>query len=270
MSSNDGESPQTDGEVICSEVVGPDGVQNATLESANAKLLHRVQLLEQELVERNKECASLRTENRVMQSYNSVLKATQGELLRIQKTCVELQTSNAAMALKLRELEVARSKAEHKEKMDAIRKKLDDEHHHTTAGPSTQLSSSSTYGLGQSATATPQPQSGTSNKMGGIVPTAYGSEVVLAPTAISSLGFATNPRGTVQPSSKQPNPSVSELGAGHLPSTSPYQPHDETDEVNHLLSMVGDAAAHDTKKQQMDMNDEDELFARFAALQQRR
>jgi hypothetical protein len=160
------------------------------LRAINKTLLHRVQLLEQELVDRNKECSTLRTENRVMQSYNTVLKATQGELLRLQKTCVELQNSNAEMALKLREIEAARSKAEHKEKMDALRRRLDGPLHSQSstleAPPSSSLhqthqtfqSPSAAVGLGQQSL------------MGGIVPTTYGSEVLLAPTAISSLGFA--------------------------------------------------------------------------------
>jgi hypothetical protein len=212
------------------------------LRAINKTLLHRVQLLEQELVDRNKECSTLRTENRVMQSYNTVLKATQGELLRLQKTCVELQNSNAEMALKLREIEAARSKAEHKEKMNALRRRLDEPLH----------SQSSTLEAPPAAVGLGQPSS-----MGGIVPTTYGSEVLLAPTAISSLGFANSSRNNTATQRQQEPPQQ-------------QQPYDEIDEVNHLMSMVGDAAAHDATKQQMDMDDEDELLARFAALQRRK
>jgi hypothetical protein len=230
------------------------------LRAINKTLLHRVQLLEQELVDRNKECSTLRTEHRVMQSYNTVLKATQGELLRLQKTCVELQNSNADMALKLREIEAARSKAEHKEKMNALRRRLDEPLHSQSstleATPSSSLhqtfqSPSAAVGLGQQSL------------MGGIVPTTYGSEVLLAPTAISSLGFANSSRNNTATQRQQEPPQ-------HQQQLRPPQPYDETDEVNHLMSMVGDAAAHDATKQQMDMDDEDELLTRFAALQRRK
>lgn len=236
-------------------------------------LLRKVQLLEKELTERNQECASLRTENRVMHSYSQVLKTTQGELLRLQHTCTELQASNASMATSLRDMQLVQSKAEHKDKMDAIRRKLDEDIGHHASGASKALPLSVA--------------SSSSSGIGGMVPMTHGgSEVVLPGTsAISSLGFASSTRVGAASSGKTslsvPPPAAATYGGYDPHATRTPQPtttnvpllrlpNDDTDAVNHLLAMVRDADAHDTRKQQMDMDDEDGLLARFAALQQRR
>lgn len=217
-------------------------------------LLHRIQILEQELTARNRECAELRTENRVLQSHSKVLTSTQGELLREQEKCARLQAANEALTGRVRQLESAQSKLEHVERMNALRRQLDHDNTMTSGGGDAAVahasSSTTTEGVGRAT-------------MGGVVAMSHGTEIVLAPSAISSIGFASSTRGAAaQPFRRQEYNLAS-------PQMQPHDDASEEDQVARLLDMAGVAVIHDQRREALEAGDDEELMARFTALQRK-
>lgn len=136
--------------------------------SGDASLLKRVQLLEDELRQRNADCAALMTENRVLKSHSEALKEAQRTVLLLQDQATRLGDENKKLRAKVAAQELELSKEAHSKRMRELALQLE-------GGPG---GSSGTLPCGS-------PQA----PQGGVTKLSAGSTVILQSSSISSIGF---------------------------------------------------------------------------------